>query len=188
MPAASGDLGRGRDHGGRGVLVGNDDVRPRGVGMLRRALAALPARVLPDPEEDRRPRVRADAGYFTAELAEAAVGAGADLRHHRRAEHRDVAGVRRHRRGAVGDGAEHARRQVAAYGYAPAGRRIPTRSAPGPRGRRGDLRRPAVAAPAHYARRTASAGPRRAGHPRLRGQLHRHQHPHQRLCWLRRCR
>ena len=55
------------------LLAGNDDVRPHAAGMLRRALAAIPEQV------SGRPRVRADAGYFTAELAHAAVHAGADF-------------------------------------------------------------------------------------------------------------
>ena len=61
------------------LLAGNDDVRPRAAELLRRALAAIPRRVLPGPDDERRPRVRADAGYFTAELAAAAVEAGADF-------------------------------------------------------------------------------------------------------------
>jgi hypothetical protein len=54
------------------LLAGNDDVRPRAADMLRRALAAIPAEVTG------RPRVRADAGYFTADLAHAADQAGCD--------------------------------------------------------------------------------------------------------------
>ena len=62
------------------LLAGNDDVRPRAAAMLGRALAALPAPVRDaDPEGDRRPRVRADAGYFTADLARAAVEADCDF-------------------------------------------------------------------------------------------------------------
>lgn len=55
------------------LLAGNDDVRPRAAGLLRRALAALPSQVCA------MPRVRADAGYFSAELAQAAVKAGCDF-------------------------------------------------------------------------------------------------------------
>lgn len=55
------------------LLAGNDDVRPRCADLLRRALAALPAAVCG------RVRVRADAGYFCAELAAAAVAASADF-------------------------------------------------------------------------------------------------------------
>jgi len=54
------------------LLGGRDDVRPRCADLLRRALAGLPAAVTG------RPRVRADAGYFTAELARAADAAGCD--------------------------------------------------------------------------------------------------------------
>jgi hypothetical protein len=55
------------------LLAGDDDVRPRCVNLLRRALAALPADVCAPP------RVRADSGYFTGELAHACVQAGCDL-------------------------------------------------------------------------------------------------------------
>ena len=54
------------------LLAGNQDVRPRCADLLTRAVAALPAVVCA------RPRVRADAGYFTAELAQAAEQMGAD--------------------------------------------------------------------------------------------------------------
>jgi hypothetical protein len=54
------------------LLAGNDDVRPRAACMLRRAIAAIPAEVTG------RPRVRADAGYFTADLAHAADELGCD--------------------------------------------------------------------------------------------------------------
>lgn len=50
----------------------NADARPLAPGLLRRALAALPAGL-------GRPRLRADAGHFSAELANAAVAAGADF-------------------------------------------------------------------------------------------------------------
>jgi hypothetical protein len=55
------------------LMAGDQDVRPRCAQLLRRALAALPAQVCG------RPRVRADAGYFCAELAWAAVDAEADF-------------------------------------------------------------------------------------------------------------
>jgi hypothetical protein len=55
------------------LLAGNDDVRPRAAGLLARALAGLPAQVCGVP------RVRADAGYFTGDLARAAVEAGCDF-------------------------------------------------------------------------------------------------------------
>jgi hypothetical protein len=62
------------------LLAGNDDVRPRAASMLRRALGALPAPVrAAGTGTERRARVRADAGYFTAELAHAAVAEGADF-------------------------------------------------------------------------------------------------------------
>jgi hypothetical protein len=48
------------------LMAGNDDVRPRAADLLDRALAALPGEVTG------RPSLRADAGYFTAELAHAA--------------------------------------------------------------------------------------------------------------------
>jgi hypothetical protein len=59
------------------LLAGNDDVRPRAAAMLRRALAAIPEPVR--PAEPLRPRVRADAGYFTADLATTAVAEGCDF-------------------------------------------------------------------------------------------------------------
>ncbi len=62
------------------LLAGNDDVRPRAPGMLRRALAGVPGPVLAGlAEAGRVPRVRADAGYFTGDLAHAAVRAGCDF-------------------------------------------------------------------------------------------------------------
>jgi len=55
------------------LLAGNDDVRPRAGDLLARALTSLPAQVCG------RPRVRADAGYFDATLAHAAVRLGCDF-------------------------------------------------------------------------------------------------------------
>jgi hypothetical protein len=64
------------------LLAGNDDVRPLAAGMLRRALGAIPGAVIADlagvggDEAGRAravPRLRADAGYFTGDLAHAAV-------------------------------------------------------------------------------------------------------------------
>ena len=55
------------------LLSGNDDVRPHAAELLHRALAALPAEVCA------MPRVRADAGYFSADLAHAAVEAACDF-------------------------------------------------------------------------------------------------------------
>lgn len=58
------------------LLAGNDDVRPRAAGLLRRALAAIPASVRASAAAGDRLRTRADAGYFTGDLARAAVDAG----------------------------------------------------------------------------------------------------------------
>nr|WP_306769283.1 transposase [Parafrankia sp. BMG5.11] len=55
------------------LLSGDEDTRPRCVDLLRWALAALPAAVCAPPV------VRADAGFFTGELAHAAVTAGCDF-------------------------------------------------------------------------------------------------------------
>lgn len=55
------------------LIAGNDDVRPDAGNLLRRALAVLPAQVCG------RPRVRADAGYFDAALANRAVQLGCDF-------------------------------------------------------------------------------------------------------------
>jgi hypothetical protein len=59
------------------LLAGNDDVRPRAPGLLRQALAGIP-----EPARAAaagRLRIRADAGYFTGELAHAAVEQGCDF-------------------------------------------------------------------------------------------------------------
>jgi hypothetical protein len=62
------------------LLAGNDDVRPRAAGLLKRSLAGIPDPVLGAlAAADRRPRVRADAGYFTGDLANAAVTEGCDF-------------------------------------------------------------------------------------------------------------
>ena len=62
------------------LLAGNDDVRPRAAAMLRRALAAVPAPVRAAlAETGRVPRARVDAGYFTGDLAHAAVVEGCDF-------------------------------------------------------------------------------------------------------------
>ncbi|MDQ3405694.1 MAG: transposase [Actinomycetota bacterium] len=62
------------------LLAGNDDVRPRAAAMLRRALAAIPAPVQTAlAETGRVPRARVDAGYFTGDLANAAVEEGCDF-------------------------------------------------------------------------------------------------------------
>jgi Transposase DDE domain group 1 len=57
------------------LLTGTDDVRPRAADMLRRGLAGIPAQL----RTGRVPRVRADAGYFTGDLAHAAVQEGCDF-------------------------------------------------------------------------------------------------------------
>jgi len=61
------------------LLAGNHDVRPRAAGMLRRGLAGIPEQVRAAAAANDRLRVRADAGYFTAELAVAAVAEGCDF-------------------------------------------------------------------------------------------------------------
>ena len=61
------------------LLAGNDDVRPRAADMLRRALAGIPEPVRARAAAADRLRTRVDAGYFTAELANAAVGEGCDF-------------------------------------------------------------------------------------------------------------
>jgi hypothetical protein len=61
------------------LLAGNDDVRPRAAGMLRRGLAGIPEQVRVAAAANDRLRVRADAGYFTADLAHAAIEGGCDF-------------------------------------------------------------------------------------------------------------
>lgn len=61
------------------LLAGNDDVRPRAADMLRRGLAGIPEPVRIQAAAHDRLRTRADAGYFTAELANAAVAEGCDF-------------------------------------------------------------------------------------------------------------
>lgn len=61
------------------LLAGNDDVRPRAADMLRRGLAGIPEPVRVRAAEHDRLRTRADAGYFTADLAKAAVAEGCDF-------------------------------------------------------------------------------------------------------------
>jgi len=56
------------------LLSGNDDPRAHAAQLLRRALAALPARVRAG-----RVRLRADAGYFAGELARVALFAGVEF-------------------------------------------------------------------------------------------------------------
>jgi hypothetical protein len=62
------------------LLAGNDDVRPRAAGMLSRALTAIPGEVSAAlAQAGSVPRVRTDAGYFTGDLARAAVEQGCDF-------------------------------------------------------------------------------------------------------------
>lgn len=61
------------------LLAGNDDVRPRAADMLRRGLAGIPEPVRAAARVGDRLRTRADAGYFTADLAHAAVEEGCDF-------------------------------------------------------------------------------------------------------------
>ncbi|OHV59937.1 transposase [Pseudofrankia sp. BMG5.36] len=97
------------------LLSGDEDVRPRCAGLLARALANLPAAVCAPP------LVRADSGFFTGELARAAVAAGADFAI---AAPRNTALWRAY--AAVPEAARTDARdmrgaQVAAVGYTPAG-------------------------------------------------------------------
>jgi len=61
------------------LLTGVQDVRAHSSGLLGRAVAALPAEVRDSFSDTHRPVVRADAGYFVAELAHTAVGLGCDF-------------------------------------------------------------------------------------------------------------
>ena len=61
------------------LLAGNDDVRPRAADMLRRGLAGIPEPVLAAARAADRLRTRTDAGYFTADLAQAAVAESCDF-------------------------------------------------------------------------------------------------------------
>lgn len=56
------------------LMAGNDDPRPHAAQLLRRGLAALPA-----PARSGGIRLRADAGYFAAELARAALFADVEF-------------------------------------------------------------------------------------------------------------
>lgn len=143
------------------LLTGDDVPRPRAAGPLRRALAALPGGVRP-AAPDMRPRVRADAGYFTAELALGAVQAGCDFAI---AATRNSAmwRLRQRRSRGLGQRRRHDRRTGRR------GRPRPGRLAtgvlhdhpPGAGRRRHHQRRPAVAAPPHPRPRPAHARPRR---------------------------
>jgi len=61
------------------LLAGNDDVRPRAADMLRRGLAGIPEPIRDKARAADRLRTRVDAGYFTADLAIAAVEQGCDF-------------------------------------------------------------------------------------------------------------
>jgi len=61
------------------LLAGNEDVRPRAADLLRRGLAGIPEPVRAQAAARDRLRARADAGYFTADLAIAAVEQGCDF-------------------------------------------------------------------------------------------------------------
>ncbi len=80
------------------LLGGNDDVRPRAAALLRRGLAGIPEQVRAAAATHDRLRMRADAGYFTGDLANAAVSEGCDF-DRGETQHRDVACLRRHCRG-----------------------------------------------------------------------------------------
>jgi hypothetical protein len=103
------------------LLAGNDDVRPRAAEMLRRGLAGIPSQVRLRAAEQSRLRTRADAGYFTADLAHAAVEQGCDFAiaaKRNTAMWRAYAGIDPDSwADAVGMGGA----QVAAVDYAPAG-------------------------------------------------------------------
>jgi uncharacterized protein YbdZ (MbtH family) len=104
------------------LLAGNDDVRPRAAGMLARAVAGIPEPVLSTlAEAGRVPRLRADAGYFTGDLARAAVEAGCDFAI---AAKRNTAMWRAYAcipAGAWAEAVGMTGAQVAAVDYAPAG-------------------------------------------------------------------
>lgn len=61
------------------LLAGNDDVRPRAADMLRRGLAGIPEKIRTRAAAGDRLRTRADAGFFTADLAMTAVEQGCDF-------------------------------------------------------------------------------------------------------------
>jgi hypothetical protein len=104
------------------LLAGNDDVRPGAAGMLRRGLAAIPGQVRARLSVlGRVPRVRADAGYFTADLANTAVDQGCDFAI---AAKRNTAMWRAYHgiaEDAWADAKDMPGAQVAASDYAPAG-------------------------------------------------------------------
>lgn len=147
---------------------GVDDPRPQAPGLITRAIANLPAG-LP------RPRVRADAGYFDAKVAHAAVAAGADFgiaTKRNTATWRAVAAVHE---AAWEDCWDMHAAQVADCGYVPAGwpegtRCVVRRVRVDPGEIRSDPR-----SAAHDPPRPAGVGPGRRSDRDLRVQLHRHQ-------------
>ena len=103
------------------LLAGNDDVRPRAADMLRRALAGIPEQVRTTAAEEDRLRMRADAGYFTADLAHTAVQEQCDFAI---AAKRNTAMWRAYNSipdQAWADAKDMPGAQVAAIGYAPTG-------------------------------------------------------------------
>jgi hypothetical protein len=103
------------------LLAGNDDVRPRAAGLLRQALAGIPEQARTAAAAAGRLRVRADAGYFTGDLAHAAVAEGCDFAiaaKRNTAMWRAYAGIGEHE---WVDAAGMPGAQVAAVDYAPAG-------------------------------------------------------------------
>jgi hypothetical protein len=103
------------------LLAGNDDVRPRAADMLRRGLAGIPEPIRVQAAAHDRLRTRVDAGYFTADLATAAVAEGCDFAI---AAKRNTAMWRAYASiepNAWADAIGMAGAQVAAVDYAPAG-------------------------------------------------------------------
>ena len=103
------------------LLAGNEDVRPRAAALLGRALGGIPEPARAAAAGQDRLRMRADAGYFTAELACAAVEHGCDFAiaaKRNTAMWRAYAGVAAH---AWADAQDMPGAQVAAVDYAPAG-------------------------------------------------------------------
>lgn len=103
------------------LLAGNDDVRPRAADMLRRGLAGIPEPIRVQAAAHDRLRTRVDAGYFTADLANAAVEQDCDFAI---AAKRNTAMWRAYASiepNAWADAIGMAGAQVAAVDYAPAG-------------------------------------------------------------------
>lgn len=103
------------------LLAGNDDVRPRAADMLTRGLAGIPDPIRDTARAGDRLRTRADAGYFTADLAKAAVAEGCDFAiaaKRNSAMWRAYASIEA---GVWADAIDMPGAQVAAVDYAPAG-------------------------------------------------------------------